>query len=280
MNDLVAEGGRAKALSWGKEPFRLIVRQEGVDFGQSDRHNLFLSSTMIIVVTRLVKEVSMFRQDYILRLIQQFGVVWAQLVKQLQAGLFPSTRLSLNLAYKQLLGIDPEQVRIWDSHTMLSRMQFGVEPEYGRDRSLVLSALLTIESDLMQEDGDEEGAALMRQYALDLLLAVHLQFPEAELPDYTPSVESLLQDLADFKLSRDTYHLLMRYFEAKGDFAKAENALYDWLEDADATLGLSEGRAFYLRLNARSDEELEAGDFSREEVKSGLHGLEARFQAT
>lgn len=220
----------------------------------------------------------MFRQDYILRLIQQFGVVWAQLVKQLQAGLFPSTRLSLNLAYKQLLGIEPERVRHWNSRTMLSHMQFGVEPEYGRDRTLVLSALLTIESDLLQADGDEEGAALMRQYALDLLLTIHLQFPEAELPDYTPSVANLLEDLADFKLSSHTYHLLMRYYEAQGDFASAENAFYDWLEDSDSSLGLSEGRAFYLRLNAHSDEELEAGNFSREEVKSGLSGIEARFQ--
>lgn len=220
----------------------------------------------------------MFRQDYIMRLIQQFGVVWAQLVKQLQAGLFPSTRLTLNLAYQQLLGISPERVRHWDSRTMLSQMQFGVEPEYGRDRALVLSALLTIESDLLQEDGDEEGAALMRQYALDLLLSVRLQDPEAGLPDYTPSVDTLLEDLADFKLSSDTYRLLMRYFEAQGDFASAENAFYDWLEDTDSSLGLSEGRAFYLRLNAESDEALEAGNFSREEVKSGLHGLEARFQ--
>lgn len=220
----------------------------------------------------------MFRQDYIMRLIQQFGVVWAQLVKQLQAGMFPSTRLTLNLAYQQLLGIEPERVRNWNSRTMLSRMQFGVEPEYGRDRTLVLSALLTIESDLFESDGDEEGAALMRQYALDLLLSVHLQFPKAELPDYTPSVENLIEDLQAYKLSGDTYHLLMRYYEANGDFAAGENALYDWLEGLDSSVALSQGRAFYLRLNAQSDEALEAGNFSREEVKSGLHGLELRFQ--
>lgn len=217
----------------------------------------------------------MIRRDYIQRLIEQFGEIWSQLIKQLQAGLFPAMRSTLDLSYRQLLGIDPERVRAWSSREMLTHMLFGMEPDHGRARVLVLGALLKLEGDLAAKDGDEDGAAIFRQKALDLTLTAHHQQPGADLPIYTPSVDELVRALKPYTLSADTNRLLVGYYENRGAYADAEDALFDMLDQAtDRDAAVADAVAFYSRLSEQSDERLLAGNFSRDEIAAGLAALE------
>jgi len=66
----------------------------------------------------------------------------------------------------------------------------------------------------------------------------------------------------------------MRHYEATGQFAKAEDALYSIL---DAVGGDPEvvgfGRAFYERILRRSDAALLAGNLPRGEAEQGLDEL-------
>lgn len=216
----------------------------------------------------------MIRRDYILRMIEQFGEIWAQLVKQLQAGIFPSMRATLDLSYQQLLGLAPERVRIWSSRELLTHMLFGMDAEHGRARALILSAMLSMEGDLAHREGDEDGAAIFRQKSLDLLLAIRLQEPGADLPTYAPSVDALVASLAQYTLAPDTNRLLLRYYEERGAYAQAEDALFALLEQTTNPAAVTaEGVAFYNRLVDQSDERLRAGNFSREEISGGLEAL-------
>jgi hypothetical protein len=61
---------------------------------------------------------------------------------------------------------------------------------------------------------------------------------------------------------------LAAYFEARGQFALAEDALYEWLETGNADAP-AEGLLFYERLASLSDDSLANGGFSRPEVEQG-----------
>ncbi|MNG29605.1 hypothetical protein D3C84_1150660 [compost metagenome] len=60
--------------------------------------------------------------------------------------------------------------------------------------------------------------------------------------------------------------------EQRGQFDKAENRWYAMLTDGDARA--SEAAAFYERLQAMSDDQLEAGGLPREEVLLGIAELD------
>ena len=61
-----------------------------------------------------------------------------------------------------------------------------------------------------------------------------------------------------------------------GNFDQAEDQLYEQSDWGDLRY-LELGVAFYVHLNQRSDQELEAGNFTREEVGEGLRDLARKF---
>lgn len=210
----------------------------------------------------------MIRQDYLLRMIAQFGLLWSSLIAALRARAFPSARRTLDQAYEQVLGINAEVATRLTGHELLARMQFGVGAEAGRERSLMLSALLCAEAELAS---DADMGAQFYQKSLDLLLATHLQQPELALPDYAPSVAQLATALADYQVPQHTGQLLARYYEQAGAFAQAEDQLYELRAQAPDSPAVRElGEAFYLRMRALGDAELQAGNFSRAEADDGL----------
>ncbi len=68
-------------------------------------------------------------------------------------------------------------------------------------------------------------------------------------------------------------------FLREGEICKAENHLYDSLDTGNKH-HLAVAAEFYSLLNLMSDEELERGNFSREEVKEGLSNITSLFGLT
>jgi Family of unknown function (DUF6483) len=219
----------------------------------------------------------MIRQDYLLRLIEQFGRVWARLVGQLRTGLFPSARATLDQAYQQMLGLTPESVRALPASDLLARMQFAVPPDVGQERCCILSALLKAEGDLANEQQDPDLGAQYYQKALEILVTRLIQYPTQTLPEYAPTVEQLVTVLADYQLPSNSNRLLLSYYEQSGAFARAEDRLFELRDQAphDRTVAAL-GEAFYRRLRSYTDAQLQAGDFSRSEIDTGLKAWRRR----
>ncbi len=91
----------------------------------------------------------------------------------------------------------------------------------------------------------------------------------------TPRYE-LIDANADTRV--DVLYLRLSALLEKGRYNEAENELYDgFLPDDRDFLLLA--LAFYDRLNDLTDEQLEAGDFSREEVADGVREIAKRYGA-
>lgn len=221
----------------------------------------------------------MIRQDYIIRLIEQFGQAWSLVVGQIHAKLFPSARATLDQAYQHLLGLPSDNARSFSSGDLLARMYVGTSVEHGRERSIILGALLSAEGDLATEQDDPDLGAWYYQKALDILLATLRRFPDQPLPDYVPSIEHITDALADYHVPITTNRLLLGYYEAQGAFASAEDCLFDMLtHTTDMQPILEMGESFYQRLQLHTDEDLAAGNFSRQEIAAGLAELQRMAQ--
>jgi tetratricopeptide (TPR) repeat protein len=172
-------------------------------------------------------------------------------------------------AYKPLVGVSGRVVATLDEEQLLTLLTSGPAPD--PRRVTVAIELLLTEADLRAEAGEEKPAAAHYRRALGLTayLASHL----GRLPD-----GDLARKLADragtLALTPAQQLHLARLHEALGQYGDAEDALFEVLDDdPDDTAAVDHGIAFYQRLLAKSDAELEAGNLPRDEVRGALSEL-------
>jgi hypothetical protein len=100
----------------------------------------------------------------------------------------------------------------------------------------------------------------------------------AELPEYVPRLEQLVEALRRESLPLEIQAALMQHYERVGEFAKAEDALFAMIETEPSHDGLGEfGLQFYERLLRQPDATLEAGNLPRDEVQASMAELKARL---
>ncbi len=137
----------------------------------------------------------MIRQDYIIRLIEHFGVLWARLVEQLRGGELHPARLTIDYAYLQLFGLTPSAVASLSAGELLARLHIGVTPEAGREQCLILCTLLHAEGDLALDQQQFDQATSAYRKALDILRVLEYRQPNTPLPEYAPTIAELEEAL-------------------------------------------------------------------------------------
>jgi len=137
--------------------------------------------------------------------------------------------------------------------------------------------LLKTEGDTLTAQGKTEESRQYYLKGIHLLLGAFGQTPGRQRPDFVPTVETFVFALRDTPLASTTNAMLMQYYERIGNYAKAEDALFEILE-ADATRPelLEFGRLFYQRLLNQNDDALSLGNLPRAEVQAGLAELDRR----
>jgi hypothetical protein len=209
----------------------------------------------------------MIRRDYILRTVAELVQVLARVIS-----------LKSRQEYEQALReIDRALRELRDGN--------GPAPNEGslenwvalcRKHEQAASGLMIAVADLLREQGDllarkERLADSRRSHtlALGLFLEAMLTgetFVSAELLD---KVDRLFEAVRESLSEAHVWSRLVKYFEARGRYAAAEDALFAWRETGDAA-ARAEGSAIYQRHISLSDAELERGDLPRAEVNQGL----------
>ena len=139
----------------------------------------------------------------------------------------------------------------------------------------MLANLLQAEGDIYEGLGKNDESAMRRLKALDIQLGI-LTNEDPASTRAADSVRTLLNHLEDYELSIRTKILLWRHFEQYGDFARAEDWMYEAMEDDTAPPDMSQRAiAFYHRLLDQSDFDLVHGNLPRTEVEAGLAQVES-----
>jgi hypothetical protein len=217
----------------------------------------------------------MIRRDYILRMIEEFFRLLAQVKARKDRGEWREAKNALEEEARRLTGADLDALCTLSDTEILARLLRTGEFQIQREKAFMLARVF-IEAAEVAETGPAEAERnqRLRLKALHLLLQAALRGEEAEWPQFVPPIDVLAQDLKN-ALPVQTHALLMQHFERSGQFAKAEDSFYAALElfpDSPALRQL--GVSFYQRLLAKSDTALEAGNLPRDEVEAGLKELD------
>ena len=208
----------------------------------------------------------MIRRDYFMRMVQEMAQVLARVISLKHRQEYDQAMKEISTALKDLRdgnSTSPEEPTLSDWICLCQK------------HGAAASGLMVAVADLLKEQGDmqaiQHGAAAghsSRSLALGLLLEALLNgetFVSAELLE---KVERLACDTWSSLADGDVWLRLVRYFEARGRYAQAEDALFAWRETGDLA-AVQQGLAFYERMLAKKDDELASGNLPRAEVEQG-----------
>lgn len=137
-----------------------------------------------------------------------------------------------------------------------------------------VAALLKTEGLLYERLGQESESYYRYVKSLYLFLEVFQREPTFIESEYMAGIRELLLKLEPYELAAPLTLKLMRYYERLGLYAKAEDVLTEHLEThPDDAQVINYGYEFYQRLQSKSTADLQAGNFSREEIQEGLNHL-------
>jgi hypothetical protein len=218
----------------------------------------------------------MIRRDFVLRSIQQMAQVLARVLhlkdrQEYQQALNEAGRALREFGESES-GRPP--ARSLEDWIALCRKC----PDSAAGLMLGVADLLVQQGELFQRHDRAPEATEARQLALGLSIEALLRegcFVTTQLVD---KVETLIGQCGGERLPAALLRRLAGYFEARGRFASAEDALYDWLDTGDADAPC-EGRLFYERLATLDDATLMDGGLSRAEVCQGSFDWAAAVQA-
>ncbi len=214
----------------------------------------------------------MMNKDYILRIAERIGRELAIILGLRQRNKHEDALIYIDDLLFQSVGLTSGML-----HSMSEEVLFKILSPFGTlnvDKCLWVISLVKTEGDIYSEQGKAKESYYCSLKALNLLLMLQIQERTSSQADLPNTVEELLPLLAEYELPVATTSKLFAYYELTGQYAKAEDVLFERLESVphDATLR-TEGQAFYQRLLAKSDGDLQGGNLCREEVWEGLTQL-------
>jgi hypothetical protein len=219
----------------------------------------------------------MIRQDYILRMIEELRRVLAGIAALKKEQRWQEITGTLDEQFTQLLGADAAEAARLSDTALMARLVQNESTQFVRDKTHFLIALFKEAGDAAAAQDHAEESQAFYLKGLHLLLGSVSSGAALEPPDLVPGLEVLVAALADAPLPARTQVVLMHHYERRGDFAKAEDALFALL---DAEPGNSEaldfGIAFYERLRGQSDTALVNGSLPRHELEAGMAELRQR----
>ena len=214
----------------------------------------------------------MIERDYIMRMINTMIAMLVRMMGYKNKKEYPEALLDIQVTGKTLLGIDRSLV---DQFSVPQVMQlFGSDPSVAVPKAYVLGVLLKEEADIRVLMSDAAAAEDIYGKSLSLFIETYLSAGAPVEVRHLELTDAILDKLSRHQLSPEILERIFRYEEAMGRFARAEDALYAIL-DAHAEF-VDEGVRFYERLLRKPDEELAAGNLSRDEVLEGMNSMKRR----
>lgn len=215
----------------------------------------------------------MFQRDYILRMIEQMSGMLGRL-----AGLKEQKKYGEALAlilddwFTRLSLPNGDMLRKLSAKQIIELLSANGQPQ--AEVVAVVATLFKEEGELRGLLGQEPEGTALRRKALQLQLALLRFEPDAV---QAPAVVDLANSLGREELAAEERRTLLDLYESEGDYARAEDVLFELLEETgDAELA-AEGMRMYRRLLDKDDAELEAGNLPRGEVEEALRQLAAEY---
>ena len=147
------------------------------------------------------------------------------------------------------------------------------------DKCIMMAKLLEEESEILEALGKSNEAFYINLKSLNLFLEAYINKDEnCDLQNFFSDIDLIIEKICDYKVPLTLQTKMIGYHIKSKNYDKAENILYEILEDNNFNKDVIEkGISFYETLLTKSNEDLETGNLSKEEVIESLSILKNKL---
>lgn len=147
------------------------------------------------------------------------------------------------------------------------------EDEFNGEKYIALGELLCLQGFVCQSTGDEEGQIRYYLKSIDALNEAFREDSDIEKRYFQDGIH--ISDLLSvYDLTINENKKIFKFYEIVGKYDKAEDILFYMIKKSNKDKNIiSMGINYYERLKNLSDEVLEAGNLSREEIEDSYKEL-------
>jgi hypothetical protein len=214
----------------------------------------------------------MIRNDYIMRLIEQFAQALAKILFKKENN--EQVIIKLDDLSKQYLGIDIQMLNSMTSDEILSL--FTINGDLYFVKCFMAAELFRKEceaNELIGASYDSNFGNYLKSFLLYFESIFNIY--ELQNSDVFIIIQKIINIISNYNLPSSVKFKIFQFYELSNNFAAAENIIFELVDDKYDKF-CEEGINFYQRLLTRNDEELEKGNLPRIEILEGLNTIRNR----
>jgi len=173
----------------------------------------------------------MIRRDYILRMVAEMAQVLARVISLKSRQEYEQALKEINAALRELRDDSaepPEELSLADWIALCRKHE-----QAASGLMVAVANLLKEQADVLAVQGKPDGSARSRAMALGLFLEALLNGETFVTAELLAKVEDLFAGMRPTLSDPEVWRRLVGYFEARGRFGQAEDALFAWLAIGD-----------------------------------------------
>jgi len=209
----------------------------------------------------------MIQKDYFMRMTEILATVLVKVLFHKESKNYVEAENEIESAAKTMVGLDLKLIGILSIQDILKLMKTS---DLYAGRCLVSAELLNEYAWLCKLKENEFKVKDFELKSLHLYIEALLTKDLPEPNKYFPQVNDLISNCSEF--SEYLNLKLIDYYEFSGQYSKAEDIIFELVEKQNEFV-FDKAVLFYKNLKNKSEEELEAGNFSIKEVNDGLEEI-------
>ncbi|MBK6772832.1 MAG: hypothetical protein IPG78_12060 [Ignavibacteria bacterium] len=206
----------------------------------------------------------MLQRDYLMRMTEMLTAVIAKVLFNKETKNYEEAEKEIETAAKTIVGLDLRIINILNPQDIIQLMKTS---DLYAGRCLVSAELLKEYADVHELNGKDNSSIILKSLNLYIEAILSKELPEPE--KYYSKINELISFIAESDLQDDLNFKIIDYYEFSGQYSKAEDMIFELIENNNKDI-IDRSVSFYKKLLHRTDEELESGNLSREEVNDAL----------
>jgi tetratricopeptide (TPR) repeat protein len=179
----------------------------------------------------------------------------------------------IDTAFKQLLGLNSELANRLPLEDVINFISAYESAEVFK--LIILAELIKVQGETHNLKRNTALWLSLWQKSLRVYKKALDMDKETTLEVSGSNLKAIIEAVSEYDMPKECCIDIIFYYESCDSFDRAEDTLFELLEANENNEEILEiGRSFYNRLMEKSEEELEEGNFSLEEVQKGLKQLE------
>lgn len=217
----------------------------------------------------------MLKSNFSKRLTDQFEESFEEVINLTKNKNYDEALQLIDETFSNLFRLNSLFFNSMSNDNLIDILKVGGEIE--KDKAIIISKLLEQRAHILGIQGKDNESFYIYIKALNLFIEAFLCDKDTDLDRYFQDIPNIIEKTSGYVLSEETLKRIIDYYKEVGDFASAEDYLYELFDVTGKDEGsIAFAKEFYDSLLKLDDAALEKGNLSREEILEAKNSLSSK----